>query len=180
MNWSSLLPSTLNIQVLLQRLSDADHNVATQALRDIVIFLTLSIAAIFALCVMWQTLTSWSRTRPYLKLTGGDQAENPVITSDLSLFRELRHHLIEFPSRDGTGKSSKRRTVDAAEVFRESVLGPSFSTSRLILAIPSILTGIGVLGTFVGLQLGIGSLDFSDLEKSIRPLIQGCAVAFSS
>lgn len=159
---------------------DADHNVATQALRDIVIFLTLSIAAIFALCVMWQTLTSWSRTRPYLKLTGGDQTENPVITSDLSLFRELRHHLIEFPSRDGTGKSSKRRTVDAAEVFRESVLGPSFSTSRLILAIPSILTGLGVLGTFVGLQLGIGSLDFSDLEKSIRPLIQGCAVAFSS
>jgi methyl-accepting chemotaxis protein len=180
MNWSSLLPSTLNIQVLLQRLSDADHNVATKALRDIVIFLTLSIAAIFALCVMWQTLTSWSRTRPYLKLTGGNQAANGVITSDLSLFRELRHHLIEFPSRDGTGKLSKRRTVDAAEVFRESVLGPSFSTSRLILAIPSILTGLGVLGTFVGLQLGIGSLDFSDLEKSIRPLIQGCAVAFSS
>ncbi len=159
---------------------DADHNVATQALRDIVIFLTLSIAAIFALCVLWQTLTSWSRTRPYLKLTGGDQAANAVITSDLSLFRELRHHLIDFPSRDGTGKLSKRRTVDAAEVFRESVLGPSFSTSRLILAIPSILTGLGVLGTFVGLQLGIGSLDFSDLEKSIRPLIQGCAVAFSS
>jgi hypothetical protein len=180
MNWSSLLPSTLNIQVLLRQLSDADHNIATQALRDIVIFLTLSIAAIFALCVLWQTLTSWSRTRPYLKLTSGDQAANAVITSDLSLFRELRHHLIDFPSRDGTGKLSKRRTVDAMEVFRESVLGPSFSTSRLILAIPSILTGLGVLGTFVGLQLGIGSLDFSDLEKSIRPLIQGCAVAFSS
>ena len=180
MNWSSLLPSTLNPEILIRRLLDADHNVATQALRDIVIFLTLSIAAIFAVCVLWQTLTSWSRTRTYLKLTGGDQAANAVITSDLSLFRELRHHLIDFPSRDGTGKLSKRRTVDAAEVFRESVLGPSFSTSRLILAIPSILTGLGVLGTFVGLQLGIGSLDFSDLEKSIRPLIQGCAVAFSS
>ncbi len=159
---------------------DPDHNVATQALRDIVIFLTLSIAVIFALCVLWQTLTSWSRTRPYLKLTSGNQVANAVITSDLSLFHELRHHLIEFPSRDGTGKLTKRRTVDAAEVLRESVLGPSFSTSRLILAIPSILTGLGVLGTFVGLQLGIGSLDFSDLEKSIRPLIQGCAVAFSS
>ncbi len=180
MNWSSLLPSTLNPEILIRRLSDADHNVATQALRDIVIFLTLSIAAFFALCVLWQTLTSWSRTRPYLKLTRGDQAVNAVITSDLSLFRELRHHLIEFPSRDDTFKVSKRRTVDSAEVFRESTLGPPFSTSRLILAIPSILTGLGVLGTFVGLQLGIGSLDFSNLEKSIRPLIQGCAVAFSS
>jgi hypothetical protein len=180
MNWSSLLPSTLNPEILIRRLLDPDHNVATQALRDIVIFLTLSIAVIFALCVLWQTLTSWSRTRPYLKLTSGNQVANAVITSDLSLFHELRHHLIEFPSRDGTGKLTKRRTVDAAEVLRESVLGPSFSTSRLILAIPSILTGLGVLGTFVGLQLGIGSLDFSDLEKSIRPLIQGCAVAFSS
>lgn len=180
MNWSSLLPSTLNPEILFRLLFDADHNVATQALRDIVIFLTLGIAASFALCVLWQTLTSLYRTWPYLKLTRGDQAANAAIASDLSLFRELRNHLIEFPSRDGTGKLSKRRTVDAAEVFRESVLGPSFSTSRLILAIPSILTGLGVLGTFVGLQLGIGSLDFSDLEKSIRPLIQGCAVAFSS
>lgn len=181
MNWSSLLPSTLNPEVALRRLSDADHNIATQALRDIVIFLTFGIAAVFAVCVLWQTLTSWFRTRQYLRLTrGGEQATNAVLTSDLSLFRELRHHLVEFPSRDGSGRASKRRTVDAAEVFRESTLGPAFSSSRLFLAIPSILTGLGVLGTFVGLQLGIGSLDFNDLEKSIRPLIKGVAVAFSS
>lgn len=181
MNWSKLLPSTLNPEILFRQLSNADHNVATQALRDIVILLALSVASIFAICVLWQTLTSWSRTREYLKITrGGEQAANAVITSDLPLFRELRHHLIEFASRDGTGRASKRRTVDAAEVFRESALGPAFSTSRLILAIPSILTGMGVLGTFVGLQLGIGSLDFNNLEASIKPLINSCAVAFSS
>jgi hypothetical protein len=40
-----------------------------------------------------------------------------------------------------------------------------------------------VLGTFVGLQLGIGSLDLrnpGNLDRSIVPLIEGCAVAFSS
>ena len=110
----------------------------------------------------------------------GDGQEDAVITSDLSLFRELRHHLVEFPSRDGSGRASKRRTVDASEVFRESALGPAFSSSRLFLAIPSILTGLGVLGTFVGLQLGISSLDFNNLEQSIKPLINSCAVAFSS
>ena len=160
MNWSSLLPSTLNPEVAFRRLSDADHNIATQALRDIVIFLTFGIAAVFAVCVLWQTLTSWLRTRQYLRLTrGGEQAANAVLTSDLSLFRELRHHLVEFPSRDGKGMMFKRRTVDAAEVFRESVLGPAFSSSRLFLAIPSILTGLGVPGTFAGLQTGIGSHD---------------------
>jgi hypothetical protein len=181
MNWSKLLPSTLNPEVLVRQLSHSDHNIATEALRDIVILLALSIAAVFAVCVLWQTLTSWLRTRQYLKVTkGGELAANAVMSSDLSLFRELQHHLIEFPSRDGTGGSSKRRTVDAVEVFRESALGPAFSSSRLILAIPSILTGLGVLGTFVGLQLGIGSLDFNDLEESIKPLINSCAVAFSS
>lgn len=181
MNWSKLLPSTLNPEVLFRQLSDADHNIATQALRDIVILLALSIAAVFAVCVLWQTRTSWFRTRQYLKVTrGGLLAADAVTTSELSLFRELQHHLIEFPSRDGTGRSSKRRTVDAAEVFRESALGPAFSSSRLILAVPSILTGLGVLGTFVGLQLGIGSLDFNNLEASIKPLINSCAVAFSS
>lgn len=181
MNWKKLLPSTLNPEVLFRHLSNADHNIATEALRDIVILLALSIAAVFAVCVLWQTLTSWLRTRQYLKVTkGGELAADAVMSSNLSLFRELQHHLIEFPSRDGSGKSSKRRTVDAAEVFRESALGPAFSSSRLILAIPSILTGLGVLGTFVGLQLGIGSLDFAKLDASIKTLLSSCAVAFSS
>jgi len=181
MNWSKLLPSTLNPAVLLRELSNADHNIATQALRDIVILLALSVATISALCVVWQTLTSWFRTRQYLQVLSVEElATNAVIASELPLFRELQHHLIEFSPRDGTGRVSQRRTVDAAEVFRESALGPAFSKSRLILAIPSILTGMGVLGTFVGLQLGIGSLDFNQLEASIKPLINSCAVAFSS
>ena len=181
MNWSKLLPSTLNPEVLIRQLSNSDHNIATQALRDLFILLALGIAVVFAVVVLYQAFTSWSRTRQYLKITKGrNLTADAVMTSQLPLFRDLQHHLIEFPSRDGTGKSSKRRTVDAAEVFRESALGPAFSSSRLILAIPSILTGLGVLGTFVGLQLGIGSLDFNNLEASIKPLINSCAVAFSS
>jgi hypothetical protein len=181
MNWSKLLPSTLNPAVLFRQLFADDHNIATQALRDMVIFLTFSIAAVFAACVLWQTIGSWLRTRKYLQVTGDSKkALDEVITSDLSLFRELRHHLVEKPLLDGSGKTSKRRTVDATEVFREAALGPSFSSSRLTLAIPSILTGFGVLGTFVGLQLGISSLDFNNLEASIKPLINSCAVAFSS
>ncbi len=184
MNWSSLLPSTWNPAVAIRLLFDTDHNVATHGLRDTVIFVTFGIATLFAVCVLWQTATSWNRTRPYLKVTkGGEKASTAVLASDLPLCRELRHHLIEFGARDGSGRTSRRRTVDAAEVFRESALAPAFSSSRLVLAIPAILTGLGVLGTFVGLQLGIGSLDLknpANLDKSIVPLIEGCAVAFSS
>jgi hypothetical protein len=166
------------------RLFEADHNIATHGLRDLFIFLTFGIAAVFAICVLWQTWTSCFRTGQHLSLMrGGKQAAETVVASNLAFFRELRHHLIEFSSRDGSGRTSKRRTMDAAEVFRESAFAPAFSSSRLFLAIPSILTGLGVLGTFVGLQLGIGSLDLKNpgnLDKSIVPLIEGCAVAFSS
>jgi hypothetical protein len=181
MNWYKLLPSTLNPFVLIRQLSNADHHVATEALRDIVILLALIIAVVCVFFVVVQTLASLHRTSQYLKVAcRGAQDADAVMTSDLPLFRELQHHLVEFASRDGTGRVSKRRTVDAAEVFRESELGPAFSSSRLILAVPSILTGFGVLGTFTGLQLGIGSLNFNDLEASIKPLINSCAVAFSS
>ena len=131
--------------------------------------------------VLWQTVTSWLRVQKYLRqLRGDEQALSAVQNVDLPCFREMRHHLIDFPSRDGKGQNSKRRTVDAADVFRETILAPAFCSNRFILAIPSILTGLGVFGTFVGLQLGIGGLKFDNLETSIRPLIEGCAVAFSS
>jgi methyl-accepting chemotaxis protein len=51
------------------------------------------------------------------------------------------------------------------------------------MATPAILTGLGVLGTFVGLAMGIGGLDLGsenieDLDKSISPLIKGSSTAF--
>jgi hypothetical protein len=184
MNWYSLLPSTLNPLVAFNRLFDADHNVATHSLRDLFIFLTFGIATFFGVWVLVQTVSSWFKTGRYLRIAqGGKQAAELIVASNLSFFSQLRHHLIEFSSRDGSGRTSKRRTVDAAEVFCESAFAPAFSSCRLFLAIPSILTGLGVLGTFVGLQLGIGSLDLrnpGNLDKSIVPLIEGCAVAFSA
>jgi hypothetical protein len=177
MNWSSLLPSSWNPREAYAHLSSGDPH----GFRDLVVIASCVFAGIFAIVVLWQTVTSWLRVQKYLRLLVGDeQSLNALQNIDLPCFREMRHHLIDFPSRDGTGHNSKRRTVDAADVFRETILAPAYCSNRFILAIPSILTGFGVFGTFVGLQLGIGGLKFDDLEKSIRPLIEGCAVAFSS
>jgi hypothetical protein len=90
MNWSSLLPSTIYPDVALKRLFDADHNIATHGLRDVFIFLTFGIAAVFAICVMWQTCTSCFRTEQYLSLMrDGKQAADVVGASNLAFFREL-------------------------------------------------------------------------------------------
>ena len=76
-------------------------------------------------------------------------------------------------------------TVDASYFFNTQNLARGITDSRIISAAPGLLTGMGVLGTFIGLQLGMGSLnlDFAnvdDLTKTITPLVKGATVAFST
>jgi len=187
MKLSLLLPSTLNFFSAIQGLFNSNSQVASQALSDFLILVTIGIALIFGIWELIDTVNSFSQTRNYLMVSAGsgEGAANRIIASSLPVFREMRHYIVDIPARDGSGRIIQQRTVEAAEVFRDSIFAPNFASSRLFLAIPGILTGLGVLGTFVGLQLGIGSLDLSaaglkKLETSIVPLIQGCAVAFST
>ena len=76
-------------------------------------------------------------------------------------------------------------TVDASYFFNTHNLARGITDSRIISSAPGLLTGMGVLGTFIGLQLGMGSLnlDFAnvdDLTKTIIPLVKGATVAFST
>lgn len=51
----------------------------------------------------------------------------------------------------------------------------------LVLQVPGILTGLGILGTFIGLISGIGTLAFTSVEatiESIAELISGIEAAF--
>jgi len=184
MNWSLLLPSTWNPFSAFVHLFGSDSQVTSRALSDVFILSIISLTLLFGLWVVWLTANSLSKTKRYLDLLPKDQdISNNALSSELPLFRQLRHHLISIQSRDGQEQRLLRRTVDAAEIFQDSALAPSFTSSRLFLATPGILTGLGVLGTFVGLQLGIGGLNLknlTNLDKSIIPLIQGCAIAFSS
>ena len=66
-------------------------------------------------------------------------------------------------------------TVDASYFFNTQNLARGITDSRIISSAPGLLTGMGVLGTFIGLQLGMGSLnlDFAnvdDLTKTIANL----------
>ena len=173
MDWFKLLPSYFVPG------HPPDH------LRDFFIILTAIIALLFVAGVLWQTITSLRQTKPYLDIfKGSGNASDDILKSELPLILELRHHLVDFPARDGQGHFLKRRTVDADEIFRDTGLGPAYASSRFMLAIPSILTGLGVLGTFIGLALGLGSLEMSKgteaIEGSIKILIPTFAAAFSS
>jgi len=69
---------------------------------------------------------------------------------------------------------------DVENVFNEDML--SIRTWRSIInQIPETLTGIGILGTFVGLIIGVGGIGFSSVAAaitSLQVLINGIEIAF--
>lgn len=75
-------------------------------------------------------------------------------------------------------------TLDAEHFFNPRTLAPGLTASRLLAATPGFLVAIGVLGTFVGLTIGLANLqidshaDVEKLRSGIDMLIQGAAVAF--
>ena len=74
-------------------------------------------------------------------------------------------------------------TLDAEHFFNSRTLAPGLTASRLLAAAPSFLVAIGVLGTFVGLTVGLEGLvgtsdEIESLKGGINKLISGAAVAF--
>jgi ABC-type transporter Mla subunit MlaD len=184
MDWSLLFPSKWNPWILIQDLTSNDPQLGSKALSALFILVIIALALGFIFWAVVISISSILKTNRYYRSLpdDGDAIFNPK-RKKLPLLNEFNKYLITLPSRDGTNQNAFRRTIDAEEVFSDTKLAPSFSSSRLYLAMPGILTGLGVLGTFVGLQIGIGGLDLIDpriLKKSIIPLIQGCVIAFST
>lgn len=74
-------------------------------------------------------------------------------------------------------------SIDAEHFFNAKTLASGLTASRLLAATPSFLVAIGVLGTFVGLTIGLEGLvgkttEIETLKSGIDKLISGAAVAF--
>lgn len=183
-----LLPTTWNPSEALSKLFQGSNLESSQALSDLFILGTIYLGGAFFLGALVLTFRSCWRTIRYRRRLRSvkdyaDVRESLGADVRFPLFKDFNHHLIDIRKQDGSGDMALRRSLDAEEVFTDDLFAPGLSSNRVFQALPGILTGLGVLGTFVGLQLGIGGLDLHDLKKletSIVPLIQGCAVAFST
>jgi MotA/TolQ/ExbB proton channel family protein len=95
------------------------------------------------------------------------------------LWREFDESLVK--SSDGERLFN---TLDAAHFFNVSTLAGSLTQNRLLAAVPGFLTAIGVVGTFVGLQLALSQLQLQqnagveELRDGIGSLINGASIAF--
>ncbi|GAC31728.1 anti-phage ZorAB system protein ZorA [Paraglaciecola polaris] len=77
-----------------------------------------------------------------------------------------------------------RNTLDAGHFFNSFTLASGVTENRLVAAVPGFLTALGVIGTFVGLQLGLGKLelgagvDVKDMQNGVAGVVEGAKVAF--
>ena len=95
------------------------------------------------------------------------------------LWQEFDETLIEVRKDGGTQLFN---TLDAAHFFNSFTLAKGVTDNRLIAAVPGFLTAIGVIGTFVGLQLGMSGMDISgdvtQMKEGISSVINGAKIAF--
>ncbi|WOA30212.1 anti-phage ZorAB system protein ZorA [Alloalcanivorax xenomutans] len=96
-----------------------------------------------------------------------------------NLWREFDESLVF--SKD---KEKLFNTLDAEHFFNTRTLASGLTESRLLAAAPSFMVAIGVLGTFVGLSLGLADLhlgnDLDQLRGDMERMISGAATAFNT
>lgn len=95
-----------------------------------------------------------------------------------SLWLEFDESLVTTPEKDRV-----YNTLDAEHFFNGQSLAYGITSSRLLASAPAFLTAIGVLGTFVGLTMGLRELQINDadadaLQAGISAMINGAAIAF--
>lgn len=88
-------------------------------------------------------------------------------------------------SRDNSGQISIHSTAEARWFFNENtIIIPRLNTG-FYNALPGVFTGWGILGTFVGLTLGLAQLNIGSdtvegLRQGIEGMLSGMSLAFSS
>lgn len=152
------------------------------------------IAVIFLASAVW--LISIFRNRAFVPRQVLDALDNPdlkarsteavnLLNSTAERWQVLRNFtqsLIEITAEE-TG-TTYRRTQPTSNQISPEAFNPRLFRGYFLDWIPSVLTTMGVLGTFVGLQIGLGGIDHKGgVEKmldGVQILIEGAKTAFNT
>lgn len=97
------------------------------------------------------------------------------------LWKEFDETLIEAKVGD---EVHLHNIYDASHFFNSSTLARGITESRMLAAVPGFLTALGVIGTFVGLQLGLSELNIGNdvavqvMRDGLAGVINGAKIAF--
>ncbi|MBX2821928.1 MAG: hypothetical protein KTR29_19695 [Rhodothermaceae bacterium] len=111
-------------------------------------------------------------------LNVSDKDASLIFSQSAGLRQPWKRYVSTFiPTPDGQPKTERL----ANDYFKTNEILDHHINLRLYLALPNILVGIGVLGTFIGLVTGIGGFDTESVDgvrQSIAVLLSGMSTAF--
>ncbi len=151
----------------------------------------------FSFFVIWTLIVCFasSRRSKWLLKILKKQTTSTVVLNRQDLIEQaekrkgLEGHLwLEFDETllevEQNGEVSLLNTLDASHFFNNSTLAPGITESRMLAAVPGFLTALGVIGTFIGLQLGLSELNIgndvsvTEMKTGLAHVIGGAKVAF--
>jgi ABC-type transporter Mla subunit MlaD len=122
-----------------------------------------------------------------------DKSPDTVRENYVSISREMENILGSLWSayarslvkiQDNSGRSGLYSTTEARWFFNENTIIIPRLNTNFYNSVPGAFTGFGILGTFVGLTIGLAQLNISDavegLRQGIEGLLSGMSIAFSS
>jgi len=154
----------------------------------------ISVAALFLLVSLRALLKATLRINWIYKILKNETSQsvvmnrqalrdraNKVMNSAGHLWKEFDETLIEAK----VGEVVHLHNIyDASQFFNSSTLARGITESRMLAAVPGFLTALGVIGTFVGLQLGLSELNIGndvavqDMKAGLAHVISGAKIAF--
>lgn len=139
---------------------------------------------VFGMFPLLRYTHSFFIARNRLKRVMEIQTENPwiAVKNIDSLFHDEYLDTLFDEYRGLVAKQKNDNTVmyEIEDIINEEVIGLK-SWKSVMLQMPGTLTGLGLLGTFIGLLIGIGSIGFTSVTaaiQSVQTLLEGVKTAF--
>lgn len=141
-------------------------------------FSTTVVLVIIGVTTFALVYAAYNFRKAYRRVSFYKKTLKPYTSDDLlSKREEITEKMIKNPEYQGIWEEfdeslvvfggELHNTLDASHFFNVHSLAHSLADNRLIAAIPGLLTAMGVIGTFVGLQVGLGEISSSGLGTSL-------------
>ena len=155
-------------------------------LADYVIYGAIAVVTLIGLfkCLipLWRTTAALRRAITRLQQNAGVQLEKPVWQEARFVGKRLKNSWLRF-LQNAEQLDRRGLPTNVEDYINDDTVTHGPGNAGLAELIPSLLTSLGILGTFMGLSRGLSSLNFADstqLVQGIPDLLSGMRFAFGT
>jgi len=153
---------------------------------DYVVYGAIAVVTLIGLfkCLipLWRTTAALRRAISRLQESAGQQLEKPVWQEARFVGKRLKGSWLRF-LQNAEQLDRRGLPTNVEDYINDDTVTHGPGNAGLAELIPSLLTSLGILGTFMGLSRGLSSLNFADstqLIQGIPDLLSGMKFAFGT